>query len=84
MSELVMLLQVFLLHLANGTPVLRGGAIALAKREPTLLRKSFLEKSFMGTTAALVQRELVLTAHGVCAEEEHKAEACRTVWERRP
>jgi len=38
----------------------------------------------MGTTAALVQRELVLTAHGVCAEEEHKAEACRTVWERRP
>jgi len=29
-----------------------------------------------------VQVKLVLTVHGACAEEEHKAEACRAVRER--
>lgn len=32
MSELVMLLQVFLLHLAKGTPVLRGGSHCSGKK----------------------------------------------------
>ena len=87
MSELVVPMQICWAAFDKGDPIVEGETHCSGEREPTdkgIPQEYIFGETNFGETAALVQTELVLTAHSACAEEEHKAEACRTVRERGP